>query len=86
MHPQTEEKKSKTKKQTKTKPRTLPHHNMDISLLNYCTNNAPYTEQALLHYQKIIQAPVLKGDSDFTSVLVHRGLETPKILPSFVYN
>lgn len=52
---------------------------MDISLLNYCTNDAPHREQALVHDQKIIQGPVLKGDSDFTSALVQRGLETPKM-------
>lgn len=52
---------------------------MGISLLNYCTNDASHRDQALVHYQKIIQGPVLKGDSDFTSVLVQRGFETPKM-------
>lgn len=71
---------------SQTEKKTRPHHNVDISLLNYCMNHMPYTEQALLRYQQIIQGPVLKGDSDFTSVLVHRDLEIPKILLSFVYN
>lgn len=69
------------------KNQTLLHHNMDISLLNYCTNllYAPYVEQAYLHY-RIIQGSVLKADSGFTSVLFHRDLEIPKILLPFVYN